>query len=82
MIPPARIILPISTDSWDSSTLSGDWKISQKIWKRGEIATVPIGKGKWHCTASVEEKLTLFPCLMFASMASFKTAYSREILKP
>ena len=46
MIPPARIILPISRGSWDSSILSGDWNVSKKIWNRGEIATVPLEEGK------------------------------------
>ncbi len=45
-VPPARLIIPVDRDYWDSSVLNDDWEIIEKVWKRGEIATSTLAKGK------------------------------------
>lgn len=45
-VPPARIILPIDRESWNSTDLSSDWVVTEKIWKNGQIAVAHLGSGK------------------------------------
>ena len=57
MVPPARIVLPITRTL---GFLHTQWRLEYpKILEKGEIATVPTEREKWHYMASVEETLTL-----------------------
>ena len=44
-IPPARLLLPILTEEWDSDILDNQWSIKSKKWKKGLIANYLLNNG-------------------------------------
>ena len=49
-IPPARVLLPILIEEWDSSVLDNKWSIKSNKWKQGLIANYVLNNG--HLTIS------------------------------
>ena len=45
-VPPARFLLPILTEEWDSSVLDNQWSIKSKKWKKGLIANYILNTGQ------------------------------------
>jgi hypothetical protein len=55
-VPPARLLLPILTDEWDSGILDNKWSIKSKKWKRGLIASYLLNNGQLTISGISREK--------------------------